>query len=694
MDGGGVAKIDLKQPKFNLFPLSEGDYPVLKDYFTKCFYEDEKKRIWFGSHNNGFSIYDPITTQLINYKNDPLKSNSLPGNSVAGIYKDKKANIWILTNAGISIFDEANASFKVIPIVNLPRIYPLVNLFAYKMLELKNGDLMLATAIGLVKISRINSGHFSGYYYGKKSFLESTSTDVIELDDQSLMVTMPSIGLSHLQPKNNEITFIKSYFNGLDLRSIRRDETRKNIVWIGSGKGLIEFNTETEKYKTWDEKDGLTNSYVYGSLEDEKHNLWISTNGGLSYLNRANNHVDNYSHFDGLQSNEFNTQAFYKSNSNTFYFGGIKGFNWFNSKSFDSSKSKPQVSITEIEVDNIARRDSTLFYHNILQLPYYKNDLNFKFAVLDYTRPEANRIQYILEGWDNNWVTTNLRSARYSNLPPGHYTMKIKAINGLGIWSDEESIKLVILKPFWKQGWFNLLLIALFIFAIVYITYFFFQEKVKRQLRILEKQAAIDLERNRISKDMHDEIGNGLTHIALLSELIQQHTLETGIKKDITGISTSARKLVQTMSEIIWALSPQNDTLDNLLAYIREQTHQYFDGLHLDYSIDFPEVNTEIKLTNEERRNLFLVAKEALTNAMKHANPKHIRLSLVIKPNNYCFNVEDDGKGMPESKMKIGSNGIRNMKKRMQDIKGTIDWINTNKGTRVEFCLPIGKNAG
>ena len=689
IDGGGVAKIDLKQPRFYVFPQSEGDYPVLKDYFTKCFYEDDKRRIWFGSHNNGFSIYDPATTLLINYKNNPLQPGSLPGNSVQGFYRDSRQNMWLMTSGGLCLFNEGKETFKVIAVNNLPAQYQSKNLSAYKFTELKNGDFMMVTLIGLVYITRLATGRFVANYVGNNNFLSSTSTDIVEMDDKTFFIANPGIGLLHFKKADNSFKLIKMFFNDVDLRSIRIDEQHDNILWIASAKGLIRFNTSDEKYEIWNSKNGLANSYVYGSLEDEKHNLWISTNGGLSYLDRNNNQIDNYSYQDGLQSNEFNTQAFYKSATNTFYFGGIKGFNWFKSKPFSANSQKPQVAITEVDIDDKIYLDSTLILHKNLFLPYYKNDLHFKFASLDHTRPQANRITYKLDGWDNKWITTYLHSARYANLTPGKYTLRVKASNAAGVWSDEEQINLRIFKPLWNEYWFYFLMGLIFIMLVVLITYAIVKQRVKQRLQKLEKQAAINIERNRISKDMHDEIGNGLTHIALLSELIQQHQPGLSIQKDITSISTSARQLVQSMSEIIWSMSPQNDTLENLLAYIREQTHQYFEGMHLNLVIDFPEVPASITLTNEERRNIFLVTKEAMANAMKHAHATTISLSLEILDGYYCFNVTDNGVGLSINKTRVSSNGVKNMKKRMQDINGTIKWISQPKGTRVEYCLPL-----
>ena len=197
-------------------------------------------------------------------------------------------------------------------------------------------------------------------------------------------------------------------------------------------------------------------------------------------------------------------------------------------------------------------------------------------------------------------------------------------------------------------------------------------------------------ERSRISSDMHDEIGSGITHIALLSELIQTQQKEVpGLKKDINVIATSARKLVQTMSEIIWAMNPQNDTLENLLAYIREQSHKYFESMDMHFEIYFPDAVPDIKLSNEQRRNLYLVTREALNNAMKHSGATCIQLKLQIKKKTCCFSVTDNGKGINEKINKPGSNGLINMKKRMEDIEGCIEWLSLKRGTTVKYCLAV-----
>ncbi len=199
----------------------------------------------------------------------------------------------------------------------------------------------------------------------------------------------------------------------------------------------------------------------------------------------------------------------------------------------------------------------------------------------------------------------------------------------------------------------------------------------------------VEKERTRISNDMHDEIGSGITHIALLSELIQTQQKDSAeLKKDINKIGISSRILVQTMSEIIWALNPHNDTLENLLAYIREQSNQYFELLDVQFEIYFPDMVPDIKLSNIQRRNLYLVTREALNNAMKHSGAAIIKLKMELVKSTCSFNVTDNGKGMCDNNSH-GSNGIRNMKKRMKDICGSIEWLSQEQGTAVKYCLTV-----
>jgi signal transduction histidine kinase/ligand-binding sensor domain-containing protein len=691
LDGAGVARLDLKQPQFNLFPLSEGDFPMLKDYFTKCFYEDKNEKIWFGTQTNGLCILNPVNQELINFEHEPGNNSSLPGNMVGDILEDRDGRMWIGSSGGISIFHESEGKFETIPIENLPRLYPLVNNLVYRIIQLRNGDFMAATLLGIITFGKNKNGTFSGKYYQNAQAMSSVSTDLIEMSDGSIYAAQPSVGLYRLQKENGEYETREVYLEGLDLRSIQADENDPDKLWIGSGIGLIHFDTRTKNFRVWDQKDGLANAYVYGCLQEDDGKIWISTNQGLSNIHLKTGVVKNYFFQDGLQSNEFNTQAFYKSEKGNFYFGGIRGFNWFKPGDKKSRPVKPRAAITCIEInDSIFQQTSDFLHFPKISVTHDRNDFNFLFAALDYSRPEANNISYTLEGWDAGWIHTKNRSARYSNLLPGNYLLKLKVSNPDGVQSDEISLAIEILAPFWQRTEFKTIAGFLLLCVIIFITYKISRQRALRKLRLLEKQIAINAERNRISADMHDEIGSGITHIALLSELIQtQKKNESELKKDIQNIAHSARHLVQTMSEIIWSLNPQNDTLENLLAYIREQANSHFESMEIDFQVCFPDKMPDIKLSNEQRRNIYLVTREALNNALKHSGSKRIELKVYFTNNSCIFSVVDCGKGMPATPPRLANNGLANMKKRMHDIGGTIDWISEQGGTTVRYSLAV-----
>ncbi|HYG03192.1 MAG TPA: two-component regulator propeller domain-containing protein [Chryseosolibacter sp.] len=690
MDGAGLARLDLKPPRFNLFPMNEGDYPLLADYFTKCFYEDTHGRIWFGTHSNGFNIFDPQSAQLINSHLENNFRGTLPGKIVGAIHEERDGEFWIGHNNGLSIFDERLQAFEVIDIQPRPAFGKWVN-YVYRILKRKNGDLAVGTIYGLVTVdpSRTNR---SARFHKENSFTSVVITDVFEASDETLWFTSPINGLYHVRDSAESFRLVGKYFEGLDLRCVRKDEENDSILWVGSGKGLIRLNAITLKHSFINAKTGLLNEYVYGVVEDSVHNLWISTNGGISRIDKNTLEVINYTVGDGLQSNEFNTGAFYEGRSGTLYFGGIKGFNWFRPGVQTYPSGNPGVAITGVTVNmQQVQRDSLFHYGNSIKLSFNKNNIEFELAALDFTRPDANKVKYKLEGWDVDWVLTSSRTVRYANLPPGDYRFRVIGYNSQGVASIEEQLAISIMAPFWQSTWFYGLVTSMLLLAVIITTKSLSQRKIAKKLRDMERQAAVASERLRISKDMHDEIGSGLTHIALLSEL-NSATARTNneMKTDIATISGSAQKLVQSIGEIIWAINPHNDSLENLLSYLREQTYRYFEPFDIRYSIRFPDEIPDIRLTDVQRRNIFLVTKEALNNALKHAQANEVNLELQIINAELIFSVKDNGIGVDMEKIRRYSNGFRNMKGRMQEIGGHCQIGATiTGGTEIRYSLPV-----
>ncbi len=203
----------------------------------------------------------------------------------------------------------------------------------------------------------------------------------------------------------------------------------------------------------------------------------------------------------------------------------------------------------------------------------------------------------------------------------------------------------------------------------------------------LERQTLIERERLRISKDMHDEVGSSLTKIALLSDLIQNEINDNKrVRPTITKISEISREVVDNISEIIWAINPKNDKLDNLAAYIREYVSEFLDGTNITPQFEFMENFPSINLSAECRRNLFLIVKESLNNVVKHSGASETKLKLEVAGNKLLFSICDNGVGFNIKENSKFGNGLINMEKRISDIDGTIE-INSCPGKGTEIKL-------
>lgn len=236
-------------------------------------------------------------------------------------------------------------------------------------------------------------------------------------------------------------------------------------------------------------------------------------------------------------------------------------------------------------------------------------------------------------------------------------------------------------------------IIALCVLVLVIIVAYFLMNRQRVRARHLREKEILETEhreRLRISKDMHDDLGSGLSKIAIMSELVKSRfNNETDLGTQVNKISATANDLVDKMSHIVWAMNPQNDSLDNLMAYMREFASDLFDDTGMMLSIDFPDDETGIRLNQETRRNVFMVVKESLNNILKHSHAGTITLTLWVAPGEVHMAITDNGKGFETGNTRRFGNGLINMKKRMEEINGayTISSV-LNEGTRTEISWP------
>jgi signal transduction histidine kinase/tetratricopeptide (TPR) repeat protein len=204
----------------------------------------------------------------------------------------------------------------------------------------------------------------------------------------------------------------------------------------------------------------------------------------------------------------------------------------------------------------------------------------------------------------------------------------------------------------------------------------------------LEKQEAVIQERKRISADLHDDIGTGLSKISLLSELVKSNAKVPETKKEAEKIAITSKQLLQSISEIIWALNSNNDFVENLVAYIRRYAAEYFDNVSVKLIISIPDFISPIPISGERRRNIFFSVKEAMHNVVKHAEASEVELNFSVKNDVLTIVIHDNGKGMPHAELNRFGNGLINMQHRMKSIQGNFS-IENHVGTKITLSVPV-----
>ena len=214
--------------------------------------------------------------------------------------------------------------------------------------------------------------------------------------------------------------------------------------------------------------------------------------------------------------------------------------------------------------------------------------------------------------------------------------------------------------------------------------------KLETERKEFEKQMAVMAaqqdERNRISADMHDELGSGVTAIRLMSEIVKSKMKNTSLP-EIEKISNSANDLLGKMNTIIWTMKSSNDTLESLIAYIRAHAIEFFDSTPIDCSVHVMDV-PDVEMSGEKRRNIFLSVKEALNNIMKHSKATNVKIDILVPDYKLIIKIADNGVGIDPDKLRRFGNGLNNMKRRMQNINGDFR-IETNGGAILYFELPV-----
>lgn len=653
----------------------------LSSDFIWSFYEDEDKNLWIGTSNEGLNKWNRITNTIENINLSDKKTFPTP-DDIYSICPHQEDKLLIGTSCGIWQLDKKTHHSS-----------PLSCQFNEQLINRTNVIIPLGNSRYLTQIqNNCIMVNFTG---------KSWSFDTIPISDSVIIkLTYQSVSgkffafCTHgfYDITNAEVLYrpfiYQSYPMNMKVNAIA--EIEEGFMYTATDKGLaiLDFNGRISKF--YGTTEGLPNRYLYGVLADNKKHLWISSIRGLSHFNPATEKFDNYGLNDGLQSYEYNAGATYKNNNGEIFFGGINGFNYFHPDSLYSSDISPVIVISGLQVnDREFLPDSSIMSKKTLYLEHNQNTITFEFNTIDYINPEFINYYCFLEGSDKDWVSQEaIPNIRYSNLSPGKYKLLVKALGRQGNWSmTKTELTVIIARPYWMKTWFIILMAGLVIAIISMVVYYLSTRKIRRKLLQLEHQREISLIRRRISSDLHDDIGTGLSKLAMMNDTILLESSQyPEIKERLKKVSSGARNLIDHLRVIVWTLNPQFDQLESLISYIHQQAGDFLDNSPLKTTFDLPAEIPQVTVTPEFKRNVHYTVMEALHNVIRHSGSKEVLVKIEIISNNMVVSVSDKGRGIdPEAKTGFG-NGLHFMKKRIEDINGELSIESkTGKGTTVRI---------
>jgi ligand-binding sensor domain-containing protein/two-component sensor histidine kinase len=459
-------------------------------------------------------------------------------------------------------------------------------------------------------------------------------------------------------------------------------EANDKTIWLGTeGGGLILLNDTG--YTVINTTNRLADNAVASILQDNHGSMWVATNNGLSQIN-SKNKITNFYTEQGLSSNEFNGASFLKTKSGLLLFGGVNGINICNPEiELKNQNINSQLVLSRAEIP-LSENKTTMYYNDAnlkqgISLSHNLGYLYFEFFVNDYLRSNKNTYEYILEGYNDHWISLGENnSLRFAGINSGKYVLKIRAANSRGTTiTNQISIPIKIEQVFYKTWWFITLLI-LFFSAIV-VSFLFVQ------FRRFKEQSEM---RIKIASDLHDDVGSVLTKIAMQADILEEDVTAEN-KPMVQSMSASCRAAMTNMRDMVWSIDSRNKNIGSLFDKMSDHTHLMFESGHFEYSINFDKELKDLRLSPIQKQETFYIFKEAINNLVKHSNGNKVLITASKKQNHLKLFIHDNGT-MEKIKATAGS-GLQNMQLRAARLNGKITFIPEN-GYSVTLLVPLKKS--
>ncbi|ATC63706.1 hypothetical protein CMV30_06920 [Nibricoccus aquaticus] len=667
--------------------------------------EDTHGNIWAGTNGSGLLRVSPGTIATFNRANGLLENHSL------AVCEDPDGRIWFANrDGGVSALTPQNRA----TIVARPREWE--NFSALSVAPAKGGRVWASTPYGIHFITgagikhTINDERLTG---------ENAPRVLFATRDGDLWFALPRGAIGHL--RNNAVklfthadglspsrvgTFAEDahgrLWTGSEDGSLHRLDGEKFLpvpasalaiagaiqsihfdragtAWIGTSRGGI-VRLDAQGARALSTRDGLLSDNITQIVSDDTGDLWLGSPTGISRLDireiddRLAGRIDRLQPSpigldDGLDEAtclSTHQPAVWKTSAGILLFTTRQGV-----VAIDPAKVRAARTSLRTEIHSLASDGLQLDSSRTPRLPPRPRLVSIRYSALCLATPGRVQVRHRLTGFDDNWTEADTGSlAEYPRLPPGKYTFEVSArIAGLPGSESRSTLAFTVAAAWWQTLWFYLAATALVVAAIIFAVRRWSHRRLHNKLLRLERDSALEQERARIAKNIHDDLGAGLTRISLLTQSAQKNEGEAQLDKIYRTVSD----LTQSMDEIVWAVNPKNDDLESVANYIVEFAQSYLSDAGLRCRVLIPETLPARVITAQFRHHLFLTCKESLNNIVKHARATDVVIELDVRGDDLTLTITDNGIGLlTTTETPSRRNGLKNMRSRMESIGGSL----------------------
>ena len=728
-NGSGLWGFDLIEKRFNKnWKHNAKDKTTLRSDDPKEIYLDYENQLWVTQYSNGL---DFTTLTKLDFFN-PLENLGIV-DVVHSIEEDNQGRVWVLTrNNGIFVFSLDQTllyRFKSIgEFTNFPTAKLSIDnngqpwLFFENSIYFLNGSKDLNNA-NWVLTSRTDEKIFNLYHPPLKDDIAFviTSTQVYQLlkdkkstkstlvkfklfnghnnfefysfhqvNDTTTYIPYGRTGLWVLEQNGQNFSIVnKKKFNALIYDALQSRDDK--IIWVASNEGLYEHEISNDsllfiKNKQIDSQD------IYACVEDHSQKLWLATEDGLYSFDKASKELFRFTTNHGLSSNLFKEVGILDSKGNM-WLGNEKGLTIFDPTSINPKAFPVKAYIENVWVNNKEfEAEISVNEQEEISFPYNENTFDFRIKIIGTSQSEISTIHYRLKNYDDTWaISKNGSVARFTKVPPGEYYLEAIPIDENKRHGIEKRLKIIISIPFWQTMTFKILILTGIAFLVAIGFGIYFQNQLRKQKRLVEKQIMINAERNRIGKELHDDLGGGLSSILFLSEDLKYGVKDPSKIEQVDRITILTQNALTNMRDIIWALDTEQNSLKDLVARLQNYSNTYLSDHHinLNFTVNIP-ISKQIKLTSKVKRNLFLILKECLHNIVKHAKADTVLVEIFKDRNQFQLIIKDNGIGFNTTEVTSDGNGLENLKFRTKLLNGEMNFLSEpDKGTNISFTIPL-----